>query len=707
MKKFLLALVVLVLLVAVIIVVAPGLVPAAAYKGRLEAAASEAIGRSVTVDDDLSFKIIPRPAFRVSGLEIANAEGFAAPYLARVASADIGVKLWPLFSGAVEIERFVLIEPEIHLARAADGRANWILARAAEEAAAPAEPGATPEIGDLRLGDVRIVDGRASYADAAAGQTYAAEAINAAARLDSLDQPLEFEGTMLFQGAPSKIDLVLTSPAKLMKKEPANLKLDAAIGETVAGADLALRPGADSFSYAGPVRFDAPDLRALAALLGAPLADSPGFDSLSVEGEAAGDANGVRLADAKIVFDKIDAEGDLALDWSGARPKATGRLAVGALDLRPYLPPPAENAAGFPAWSEEKLDFSGLRNIDADIDATAEQIFLNNLTFGRSRLKLLIDDGRLTAEIPELGVYGGAGSGRLVVNARGATPSLSGVFDVGAVQAQPFAEDLMRIDRLLGLGGFKLEFTAAGSTQAAIMRSLDGAGGFDLADGAIKGVNLAKLAQAVSNLRQQGFNPAAVAAAVAAAQAPHEETEYSEFLSRFSIADGVVDAPTISLVGPFVQMAGTGKIDLPAQTLDLRLIPKASTAADGEGGRSLAIPLRVSGTFAQPRIAVDVEALARGRAESALQQLLGGAGRDAGRNGTAGRLLEGVFGTRPAADEPAQEGTGAESSAEAAPQRSVEETLADEALKQLFGRKKKKPASGEEEPPSESPKDPQ
>ncbi|GAB4532132.1 MAG: hypothetical protein Kow00133_20560 [Amphiplicatus sp.] len=704
MPRFIFAVIALLVLLAAIVIVAPGLVPAAAYKGRLEAAASEAIGRPVSVGDDLSFRIVPRTAFRVTDLEIANAEGFETPYLARVKSADIGVKLWPLFSGAVEIDRFVLIEPEIHLARAADGRANWNLARSAA-APAPTASGAAPEIADLRLGDVRIVDGRASYVDAAAGQTYAAQAINATARLDSLDEPLEFEGTMIFQGAPSKIDLVLTSLAKLMKKEPANLKFDAAIGETVAGADLSLQPGENSFSYAGPVSFNAPDLRALAALLGAPLADTPGFDSLSAAGEASGDANGVRLADAKIIFDKIDAEGDLALDWSGARPKATGRLAAGALDLRPYLPPPTEGAQGFPAWSEEKLDFSGLRNIDADIDATAEQIFLNDLTFGRSRLKLIIDDGRLTAEIPELGMYGGAGSGRLVVNARGATPSLAGAFDVGSVQAQPFATDLMRIDRLLGLGGFKFEFAAAGSTQAAIMRSLDGAGGFDLADGAIKGVNLAKLAQAVSNLQQQGFNPAAVAAAVAAAQAPHEETEYSEFLSRFSIVDGVVDAPTISLVGPFLQMAGTGKVDLPAQTLDLRLIPKASTAADGEAGPSLAIPLRVSGTFAQPKIAVDVEALVRGRAESALQQLLGRSGSDAG--GTADRLLEGVFGTPPASGRPAPESSGEERpSAEAAPKPSVEETLANEALKQLFGRKKKEPASSEEGSAEEPPKEP-
>ena len=50
----------LIALVVVIVFVAPNLVPAAAYKERLETSASEALGRRVTVGDDLSFRIFPR-----------------------------------------------------------------------------------------------------------------------------------------------------------------------------------------------------------------------------------------------------------------------------------------------------------------------------------------------------------------------------------------------------------------------------------------------------------------------------------------------------------------------------------------------------------------------------------------------------------------------------------------------------------------------
>ena len=69
---------------------------------------------------------------------------------------------------------------------------------------------------------------------------------------------------------------------------------------------------------------------------------------------------------------------------------------------------------------------------------------------------------------------------------------------MNSVEAQPFTMDLMKLDKLLGLGGFNMEFNATGASQAAIMSSLDGKGGFDLNDGAIKGVNIVKLAGAVA-----------------------------------------------------------------------------------------------------------------------------------------------------------------------------------------------------------------
>lgn len=665
MNRILFILAALVALVLAVLLFLPGLIPVGAFKGRIEAQASVALGRQVTIGDNLSFRIFPRTAFHVETLEIANAEGFAGDYLARVEEADIGVKLIPLLSKSVEIDRFVLTRPDIRLLRGADGAVNWNLAASDAPQTDESAPQGGGELRDLKLGDVRIVDGAARYEDAAAGTAYVMEDMDLAVVLNSLSEPLEAKGTMQFQGAPTSVDLVLTSLASLMRKEPGNLKLDLKLGDATAGADLTITTK-DGLRYSGPAAIDAPDLPALAALAGTELAEAPGFDKLSVKGDIDGGDTAMRLDNAAIVFDEISAQGAVALDWSGARPKATGVLSTDKLDLRPYMPPPAESPEGFPAWSEAPMDFASLNNVDAEFDITTNAIYVNDLEFGESRLKLTIDAGRMTAEIPELSMYGGQGSGRLVVNARGKTPSFAGNFDLGAVQAQPFANDVLKNDNLLGLGSFKLNFTATGASQAAIMRTVNGSGGFDLADGALKGVNIAGMVRAAGELTQ-GFNPAALQSAIAQARGPTQQTDFSEFLSEFSITNGLMNAPTISLTGPYLTMNGKGVVNLAEQTIDISLSPRATTTIDGQGGRAFTAPIRIGGTFAKPTIGIDAESLVRSGLQNTLQNVIN-------KNKTENKDGE-----------------------EAEPE-SVEETLIKEGLGSLFGRKKKP-----EEEPAEDP----
>ncbi|GJL91573.1 AsmA family protein [Hyphococcus sp.] len=703
MSRIFFFLVALVAVALAVLLFLPGLIPVAAFKPQIEAQASAALGRDVTIGDKLSFRIFPRTAFQVDNLEVANAEGFDGDYLVRVEAADIGVKLIPLLSKSVEIDRFVLTRPDIRLARAKNGAVNWNLARTNDDAEASAETSSSGSLRELKLGDVRIVEGAAQFADAAAGKIYAASNIDLKVVLKSLAEPLEAKGTMVFQDAPASVDLVLTSLAEMMANEPSNLKLDLTIGDSSMGADLSIATK-EGLRYSGPASLSAPDLPAFAALAGTPLADAPGFDNLSVKGNIDGGDTSMRLENADITFDEITAQGAITLNWAGVRPKASGVLSTDKLDLRPYMPPPAQSTEGFPAWSDAKMDFASLGNVDADFDISTNSIFINDLEFGESRIKLTIDAGRMTAEIPELSMYGGQGSGRMVVNARGATPSFAGNFDVGAVKAQPLSADLLKHDNLLGVGSFKLNFNATGASQSAIMSSIVGSGGFDLADGALKGVNIAALVRAVGEF-QEGFNPAALQRAVAQARGPTEQTDFSEFLSDFSITNGLVNAPTITLNGPYLAMTGNGTINLAAQTIDLRLLPKGTSKMNGEGGKSITVPVRVGGTFSKPTIAIDAETLARTGLQRTLQNVL--SGREKKEDGAEGAaeeekdpartLLEGILGgQQKKTDEQGDPNGGQEANTQ-----STEEVLINQGLNALFSKKKAAEEPAKEETPEQ------
>ncbi len=656
--RFIGGLIALVILLAAVALMAASLVPASSYRGRIEAAASDAVGRDVTLGEKIDFRIWPRIGFHVTDLVVANPEGFDGDAFVDVEAADIAVDLFALLGGDVSVDRFVLQRPVIRLERKANGSANWEIAPAgdaageAESDAPAAGGGRSPR--DLRLGDVRIENGAASYADGVSGARYDAEDINMSARLAGLNEPLEASGEMTFQGAPATFDLVVTTLGALTDGEEANVKLDARLGSSDVGADLQVVSADGAASFSGPVSIDAPDLPALAGLFGTELQDAPGFDSLTLSGAAAGDATAVRLEDLRIALDAIEATGAMTLELSGDKPKAVGSLRTGSLDLRPYMPPPPEAGAGFPEWSDAELNLRSLRNIDAELEFAADEILVNQIRTGQSRVNMSIENGRLTADLPQLQLYEGGGSGRLTVDASGAATRFAGYFDLRAVQAQPFAIDFLKNDRLLGVGALRLEFTALGDSQKAIMSSLDGEGGFDIADGAIKGVNIVKIAQSLKSVVDGGgFSPTALVAAVSSVGQPNDETSFTEFLSAFSISDGVARAPTISMAGPFFTMTGDGLVDLPRQTVDINLSPRVTDRTDGGDGLAFSAPLKITGTFNAPKIGVDAEALiadkAAGQGRRLLERALGGGASDGAGDGdgvesAAKSLLQGILG---------------------------------------------------------------
>ena len=92
----------------------------------------------------------------------------------------------------------------------------------------------------MKLGDVRIINGKARYRDLGTNRNYTAENMNLRVLLKSLREPLEVDGDMVFQGEASTVDIVLTSLADMLENKPSNLKLDMKVGKTEAGADVTI-----------------------------------------------------------------------------------------------------------------------------------------------------------------------------------------------------------------------------------------------------------------------------------------------------------------------------------------------------------------------------------------------------------------------------------------------------------------------------------
>ena len=675
MKKLLIGLGVVIGLLVLAVFLIPVFIPKDALEARIEAAASEAMGRPVTIDGAPDVSVFPTE-LGVRGLTVSNAPGFDAPYLLRVDQADVGVKLLPLLSGRVEVTRFDLAEPDIRLeARPVpDGPAevNWTLPP-------PEDPDAP--LPDVRLGTMRITDGQVRY-DGGAGRAYAMTDVDAVIRAASLDDTLTAEGTMRLEGRPARFDASVTTPRSLAERQAADLTLSAEVGANAVAMEGRL---GEAMTFGGALDVAANDLRDLMALGGAEAPEGPGFERLALNGQVSGNADRLTFAEGTtLAFDDIEGTGNVTVDMSGAKPSVSGAFRTPLLDLRPYVPtetaPERDPDAPFPPWSEAPIDLSALTTANADLSFSAGGIVLPTVRVGQSDARLVLQGGRLAMTLERMALYEGQGSGTLTVDAGRQTPTIAADFALTGVAVQGLARDLMGTERLIGTGDVRIDVTTAGASQAAFVRNLGGDVAAELDDGAVAGVNLGKVARSalglVDGVRGGGLNVASLAGSLATAAAeargPGEATDFSELLVDLSIDGGVVMTDTVRMTGPYYRVVGEGTVNLPNQTVRLTLNPQVSSA-DGEPQRELLAPILVTGTFSDPKIGLDAAPLARAAAGGAARDALGrigieteeGAGledtlREGARQGL-GRILGGDRQAAPEGGEDAAEDESASS----------------------------------------------
>ena len=142
----------------------PHLVPSSVYRDQMEQAAEAALGRDVDISESVSLRVLPRIEARAGASSIANPEGFGDEPFAEMGELRAAVKLWPLISRRVEIDEFVLVDPNIRLVQKKNGENNWTFKSDESDSASDQDAGSSGAGGfTARLGDMRLINGAISY----------------------------------------------------------------------------------------------------------------------------------------------------------------------------------------------------------------------------------------------------------------------------------------------------------------------------------------------------------------------------------------------------------------------------------------------------------------------------------------------------------------------------------------------------------------
>jgi len=376
----------LVLTIAALLVI-PRFVDVQRFKAEIENRVSEIAGVKLTIGGNLHLKLIPWVGLAVSDVQIGNPEGFQEKQMLSVKSFEVRVKLLPLISKDIQVDRFILNAPRIVLERGKDGRGNWeAIGKKTGAVTSPtpkkgekrpeSENGKGLPIKSLAIGELSLKDGTLLWIDQARGERREISALTLRLRDVSLDRPIHLALSVRLDGRPVSLEGKVGPVGKVPGKGPIPLELTLkALKELEMTVNGQITDPATKPSYELNLAIAPFSPRKITAAFGQNFilqtAKSNVLEQVALAAHVKGDTKSIAVSNGSLNFD----QSKLTFSFNAGnfeKPEVTFDLHLNQIDLDGYLPPSSENkaqtkekpAAGRP--EKEKADYALVRKLTLD-----------------------------------------------------------------------------------------------------------------------------------------------------------------------------------------------------------------------------------------------------------------------------------------------------------------------------------------------------
>lgn len=551
-KIFLIVIAALVVLLAATVFVVTQVIDPNDFKPQIREQAMTQANLDLEIPGDLAWQFWPslgvslgRTEARIAGEE----ELFAG-----INSASVGVAVWPLLFGQVEMDGVTLDGLEVNLVETADG-ANWEKIGpqdGAEEETTPAEEEQPGESGGmdipLTIPSVAITDGKIRYRNTTDGTDIRVEHFNFNAQDVSLEEPFPMQMSLRYQDqSDMRVDLNLdttlaadldnnhfvldpmaldadiagmtTNPVSVHLEQKLDVNLDedraqvtdllleAAGTRTTGNATVTGLTG--EMKVAGQIDTEPFDANAALEAIGEePIetSDDSALSKVALSATLDGPANSVMVNPLKVTLDSSTLSG-----MAGLENLETGKIVfdlnLDKITLDGYLPPQsgeedsaAASGAGGGTGGKEggttQLSEAELIPVDSLrpllLDGSLKIGELNYDTIQASNIVFNVDakDGVLRLTKASGDTLQGGFNASGRLDVSGNTPRISFKQNVSSMQLQPVVAMALDKDLAKGIFSMDLDFSASGNSEKALVNSAKGNASMNLADGTVRGLNL-------------------------------------------------------------------------------------------------------------------------------------------------------------------------------------------------------------------------
>jgi uncharacterized protein involved in outer membrane biogenesis len=191
------------------------------YKPQIVDAVKRATGRDLALNGPLSLKPSLWPTLEARDVALANIEGGSRPQMVTLGRLEAQVSLLPLLRRRLEIDRLVLLRPDILFEINAQGQPNWRFGPTvpSQSLPQPAPPNAS-KAGplDITVKDVRIEDGTLTYRTSGPPKVLGVNRLEAEAAAS--DSPVHLAAQASYNGVPFALEGNVGPLSRLSEPDP-------------------------------------------------------------------------------------------------------------------------------------------------------------------------------------------------------------------------------------------------------------------------------------------------------------------------------------------------------------------------------------------------------------------------------------------------------------------------------------------------------
>jgi AsmA protein len=618
------------------------------HKDRIAAAVQQATGRQLALPGKLSLSVFPWIAIETGEASLGNPAGFGTEPFLTLQRARLSVKLMPLLKKQLEIGRIEIDGLDLKLKQDASGKGNW------EEWGSPApekqEAAAGGPAPHFDLAGVAITNSRIAFQDmladhvqieighiapgeafplsfstdltTAPGATPLPLGLEGVLSLDLDQQRYQFKdfklhGSVQPAGAPQTLDWKFATPAAdldLAAQTLTRTSFTAEVGDAKLSGEVAGQKLIDAPALSGRFQLAELALRKVMTQFGmmAPVTrDGDVLSKFAAQGAYSWQGGVARLTELALKLDESQLTGRFSYDT-----RDTGMefaLNLDQIDLDRYQPPATEPTADaepieLPVDLLKPLRARGSFNVGAIKVGGAH---LSNLSAG-------INIGGAVARFAPLqaDLYGGHYNGDIGIDMRTAVPRLTMDEHMAGIDIAALMKDYSDSHLLSGKGNVDMKFAASGTNSNALVKTLTGTAGLNLQDGSVEGFDVwYAIGEAQSLLKNRALSGATNS----------KRTTFDTFKATADVVNGVATNKDLTIASQLLRITGSGIVNLVSTELDYSVtaaVLKSPPGADADIAslEKAAIPVKITGTFASPKIRPDLGGLVKAEVQKVVDQ---------------------------------------------------------------------------------------